>query len=255
MSSYWTSIPTAVIKSKKLTDEEKSLYYEISTRINAGGYCTDSNKELAKALGVSEKTITTRLAGLRKKKFANTTLNVHRHQRRIYLGNPGEPSEEPKPNEEQIMIRTKNLQESLKKAIVFGTIDPNILVQRFKESPYLDDLKDNSTQFVLTIDQINFLAKFQKRYPEKKIDCQLASFSNIDFEKLVRYIDNSDFLQSSDNLSLKWLLTHYEEIVSGVGKYKTTKNYSSDYKKNFQGRGYSTGDLNDLFMSIDDIEI
>ena len=64
MNKYWCSIPNAVRKSKLLTAEEKDLYYEICERLTEGGYCKASNTELANALDVSPKTITSRLANL-----------------------------------------------------------------------------------------------------------------------------------------------------------------------------------------------
>lgn len=248
--SYWTTIPTAVRKSKRLSPEEKDLYFEICDRLNEGGYCTATNEELAKALGVSEKTITTRLATLRAKKYANTVLNLHKHQRRIYLNIPGEPSEEKRPTDKEINNRTQNFRESLKHAIVFGTIEVDVLIQKLRESTYLDDLEDNSVQFILSNDQIEFLSKF-KRYQGKKIDCQVASFPNIDYKKLISSIDESLFLQASDNLSLKWFLTHSDEVLSGKYKY-----YAPPVEKatNFTSRQYTSNEINSLFNDIDKIE-
>ena len=199
----------------------------------------------------SEKTITTRLAGLREKRFANIVLNLHKHQRWIYLKVPGEPSEEAKPQGEALNEKTRRLQESLKKAIVFGTIDFNVLIQKLKESPYLDEVEDNSIQFVLTGAQMDFLNRF-KRY-KKEIDCQIASFPEMDYQKLINAIEESFFLQGNNNLSLKWCLSHAQEIMSG--KYKTNLVNSQEQNKNFTGRNYASDEINSLFQSIDDIII
>lgn len=253
MSGYWTSIPNAVRKSKSLSAEEKELWYEIADRKNAGGYCTASNTELAKALNVSEKTITTRLSNLIQKRFANVTQNVHRHQRRIYLHCPGDHLEPQKPEGKELEEKTRNLQEALKKSIVFGTIDFNVLIEKLIESPYLGEVTDNSTQFVLTNDQMEFLVNFKKRYPSKLIDCQIAYFPLIDYSKLLKSIEESLFMQGNDNLSLKWCLSHAEDIMSG--KYKTNLANSQEAKRNFSGRKYDPGIINSLFQGVDDIEI
>jgi len=252
MNSYWSVIPTRVRKSKILSAEEKELYYEIKERCNPAGYCTDSNAELAKALNVSEKTITARLAGLIAKKFANTTLNTHKHKRLIYLHVPGAVQEPEKPTGEEIQENVKNFQESLKKAIIFGNIDPKLLVQRFKESPYLENLEDNSTQFVMTIDQIKFLAKFI-RYPGKKIDCQIANYPNVDYMKLINHLESSQFLQENANLSLKWCLSHYADIIEGVYKTSIPSWETMEKRKSPYERTYSPESLNSLFMSIDEM--
>lgn len=249
--SYWTVIPTIVRKSKKLSAEEKELYYELYDKRNAGGWCTSSNAELAKALDCSESTISARLANLYKKKFAHAMFNVHSHQRRIYLDIPGQPSEEKKPDEKTLAQIEQEFRDVLKKSIIFGDVEPQILIQRFKESPYLDNLKDNSTQFILSEAQIKFLAKFLK-YPGKKIDCQMASFTNVDYEKLIFHIERSRFLQCNENLSLRWCLEHYTDILND--KYKTS-NIQDGTWKNFTERNYGKEDLNSLFQDIGDIDI
>lgn len=249
--NYWTCIPNTVRKSKRLSAEEKELWYEIADRKNAGGYCTSTNFELAKALDVSEKTITTRLASLIKNGFANITMNSHHHKRRIYLHAPGDHFEPPKPQGQEIEERTKNLRESLKKSIVFGTVDFNVLIQKLLDSPYLHEVEDNTTQFVLTPEQMEFLVKFKKFYPGKKLDCQLACYPGIDYSTLSRALQESLFLQESSNLTLKWCLSHAEEIIGG--KYKTTLVSSQNHNKNFTGRNYTAAQLDSLFNNIDDI--
>ena len=240
MNYYWACIPNSVRKSKRISAEEKELWYEIREIIETrgGGYCTATNSELAKALDVSEKTITTRLASLIKKGFANITMDSHHHKRRIYLHAPGDHLEPQKPQGKELEERTKWLRESLKKAIVFGTIDFNVLIEKLKESSYLEEIQDNSVQFILTGEQIEFLNRF-KRY-QKSIDCQIACFPNVDYQKLVRAIEESLFLQDNSNLTLKWCLSHADEIING--KYKTSSMTENQYK-NFEPRKYSQNEL------------
>ena len=252
MNPYWSVVPTRVRKSKRLSSEEKELYYELKERLTPAGYCTDSNAELAKVLNVSEKTISARLAKLVEKKFANVTQNNHKHKRMIYLHIPGVVEEPEKPTDEEIQENVKNFQESLKKAIVFGTVEPKVLIKRFKESPYLDNLEDNSTQFILTLDQVEFLASFMKRYPGKAIDCQLASYENVDYDRLLKAISESEFLMSSNNLSLKWCLFNSAEIING--NYKTTIPQAEIVKPNFKSRDYKSNELLRCFQNINEIK-
>ncbi len=93
---YWSVVPTAVRKSKKLTAEEKELYYEIYDRLNVARYTTVTNEELAHELSIpgktiSAKTISTRINSLKEKGFLNISFKNKRHVRRIYAVIPGEP--------------------------------------------------------------------------------------------------------------------------------------------------------------------
>lgn len=247
---YWACVPNIIRRTKRLNAEEKELYYELWEHRNAGKYCTPSNEELAKALHCSAKTISARLTSLHKKKFVNVYVNNHIHERRIYLNVPGQPSDAPMPDANEQNKLKQEFREMLQKSIVFREVEPEVLIERLKGHPFLETVQDNSTQVVLTMEQIKFLAKFA-RYPGKKIDCQVASFENIDYSKLIDAIETSQFLQRNDNLSLKWCLTHYADIISGT--YKTS--LPEQGKKNYSEREYSSGELNSLFQNIDEIEI
>ena len=91
--AYFTVVPTAIRKSKVLTNNEKELYYEIFDRCNQAGlrYCTISNKELSKLFEVSETTVSMWISSLEEKKFINTYYVRKQHKRRLYPNIPGEP--------------------------------------------------------------------------------------------------------------------------------------------------------------------
>lgn len=224
---YWTIIPKAVRKSKILTGDEKDLYYEIADNLNEAGYCTLTNSQLAKNLGATEKTVSTRLSSLVQKKYANTLVNLHKHQRRIYLkvpfGDPEASNETPTDEDEETKGKRERLVQSLKKAIVLGTCDFNVLMTSLKQSPYLEEVKDNNIQAALDLEQIKFLGYFLNQFKNKSIDCQVSIFpDSIDYELLTQAIQQSEFLENNDNLSLSWCLKNYKDIVSG--KYKTWAN-------------------------------
>lgn len=287
---YWSIIPRAVRKSKILTGDEKELYYEIADNMNEAGYCTLTNSQLAKALGTSEKTVSTRLSSLVQKKFANTLVNLHKHQRRIYLKVPGDPtlSNQPKPTDEDTRAKRERLEESLKKAIVLGTCDFNVLLKALKQSPYLEEVKDNYIQVALDLEQIEFVTEFRKFFKEKEIDCQVSIYPGINYRALMHHLMKSEFIRLNNNLSLSWCLKNYKDIVHG--KYDSfvnkvveinlaqDQNYepyiSRNYKPFFQDefdreyeennklekyerkkREYSREELNALFQSLEGIEI
>jgi len=68
------------------------------------------------------------------------------------------------------------------------------------------------------------LTKFINAFPNKKLDGELLPEHNID--KLINAINKSKFLKTSNNLGLKWMVEHYNEVVSG--NYETFKNLEKD---------------------------
>lgn len=248
----WISFPKGIILSKKLSSEDKVLWGILLENLNERGYCTLTNTELAEILGVKTKTITLRLNSLKQKNFINIFYNSHKHKRYIYLRPPRVPSsfnqcKGPLPG--QLKDTQIKLQESLKKAIILGEIDFDVLVQKLLSSTYLENVKNNEVQFCVSDIQIQFL-EWIKNYLKKEVDCQIAGFANINYQLLKNKILESEFLMLNKNLSLRWLLTHYNEIINDKYKIYVCENY----KKTFSQRNFSSN-LNSLFESIDDIEI
>lgn len=252
--SYWASYPKKVLRLKNLTDGELRLWLLISDNLTPAGYCKLTNAEISKALNnLSQQTISARISSLAKKKFINIVQNNHKHERWMYVHVPKEQElyAEEKPDDEKLSAQMLALQESFKTAVIFGSAEPDLLLARIKESPVLDSIQDNSIQYALTLDQVKFLAEFMYNYPHKAIDCQVASYTGLDFSQLIGKIDDSNFLQKANNLGLKWCLDNSDKIMAG-----THDNFRKEKpKQNFTGRSYTRGQLNALFQDIDDIEI
>lgn len=245
--------------STVLNGEEKILWQEIAHNLNNAGCCKLTNEELAKIFRVSPKTISERVNSLKRKGFVTVTLESRNHSRRIYPTYPGEFDEQV-PTEEEMELYVAKLEEAHQKSIRLTELSFKSLIDKLRFSPVLDDIEDNTTQFALNLDQIKFLGKFAVCFPDKEIDIQLSSISNaIDYELLFDAIISSEFLPKANNLSLRWIIDHYDELVSKE-KYKAfdwkkellTKMQS---KENNPGRTYTREELNDYISSVDDIEI
>ena len=136
---------------------------------------------------------------------------------------------------------------------MFGTIDFNVLIEKLLESPYLEHVDDNSKQFILTEEQIMFLAELKKL--GKTLDCQLALYPKIDYVALLKAIKDSNFLLYSKNLNLKFMLENAEKIIAGTYKNTSLLTLLQDDEPNFTGRDYTREQLNSLFQSIDDFDV
>ena len=242
-----------------LNGEEKILWQEIAHNLNNAGCCKLTNEELAKIFRVAPKTISERVNSLKKKGFVTVTLETRSHSRRIYPTYPGEFDEQV-PTEEQMEIYVAKLNEAHQKSIRLTELSFKALVEKLRYSPILDEIEDNTTQFALTLDQIKFLGKFAVCFPDKEIDIQLSSISKaIDYELLFDAIISSEFLPKANNLSLRWIIDHYDELVSKE-KYKVF-----DWKKELlskmhekdklHGRTYTREELNAFIQSVDEVKI
>lgn len=245
--SYWCSIPQCIRLCKRLTEEEKSTYYALSERMNVKGYVDCPNAELQKELNISESALLARMAALEGKGFIARRLQPQNHKRVVYL-RPPVASEEKKPTDEELIEKTKHMQNAYKKGIFFD-LEPETLAERMLELNYLEDMTNHTIQFVLNLKEIKFLAEIMKM--DKVIDCQLSLYRNIDIEKLLESIKKSTFLRENKNLSLKWCLENAERIISNE-----FKNYKMpEANKNFAERSYSDEMLNSMFQQLEEIEI
>ena len=247
---YWSVIPTQIKKSRLISAEEKEVYYFIADNLNEAGYCTKTNAEFAKELNVSEKTITARLSNMQRKKAVTIKLNNHLHKRIIFLNLPQSPSRDMpnEPTEESLQPKSAQLIASLQKGIVFGTYDFNALIEKMLASPYLHEIKDNSRQFVLTMDQIDFLAEMKRL--NKTLDCQIAIYPPCDYQGLVNAIRHSRFLMESTNLNLKFMLENAQAIIDGKYRDSTFLHKTETYTSK---RNYTKQELNSFFYSLYEI--
>ena len=158
VSRYWSSVPRYIRYSKLLSDEEKSLCYLINDYLNEAGYCDLSNEEFATKLNVAERTISNRISSIFKKGFINIYQNQHLHKRYIYLNRPKNITEIGEtPTEKDLEPNTKKLIESLKKGIVLGEMDVEVLLRRVITSGVLAKVKNNSRQYAVNEKQLEFL--------------------------------------------------------------------------------------------------
>lgn len=250
--NYWDVIPRRIRKTKRLDNDEKAIYYEIWDTRTPALFSNISNDALSKALGLSEKTVSTKIKTMKEKGYLNIYLNPHKHKRYIYLNDPGEPSIESKPTEKQLTELSQEYEDALKKTIVLGQVPFETLIERIKDVGYLTCVHDNKIQFALTLDQIIFLSEFHCHYPDKPIDCQIANYPAVDYLKLASAISESKFLKESKNLTLKWFLENATKVTEGV-PYKNFKKQTKQH--NFTGRNYSREEMNSFFQNIDEIEI
>lgn len=252
--SYWSSVPRYIRYSKLLTDEEKSLCYLINDYLNEAGYCDLSNEEFATKLNVAERTISNRISNIAKKGFINIYQNQHKHKRFIYLNRPRNITEiETQPNEKDLESNTRKLIESLKKGIVLGEMDVEVLLRRVITSGVLANIKDNSRQYSVDEEQLQFLIEMKQL--NKKWDCQISNYSGLDYSKLKAAIFESEFLMKSSNLGLKFLLENADKIIRGDYKSSILYKIEDEKNKNFKGRTYTSEEWNSCYQSIDDIQI
>ena len=59
--NYWISVPRGIMFSKRISTEEKELWFTIQDNLNEAGYCPLSNSELAKKISMSQDTVNLRL--------------------------------------------------------------------------------------------------------------------------------------------------------------------------------------------------
>lgn len=254
VSRYWSSVPRYIRYSKLLSDEEKSLCYLINDYLNEAGYCDLSNEEFATKLNVVERTISNRISSIFKKGFINIYQNQHLHKRIIYLNRPKNINEiDEEPTEKDLEPNTKKLIESLKKGIVLGEMDVEVLLRRVITSGVLAKVKNNSRQYAVNEKQLEFLMDMKRLH--KQFDCQIANYHGIDYSKLRDAIFESSFLMQSSNLGLKFMLDNADKIIRGDYKSSILYKIEDEKNQNFKGRTYTSEEWDSLYQTIDEIEI
>ena len=91
------------------------------------------------------------------------------------------------------------------------------------------------------------IEKFKIAFPNKLIDTNKVSDS-IDMEKLIQAINDSPFLRSANNFTLKVCCKYYDSIIAG--KYAQTPNITVHTDHN-----YTKSDLDSLYKNIDDVDV
>lgn len=143
--SYWRVIPYEVSASKKISNDEKILYGEISARLCDVGYCVSSNKVLAQFMGVDERTISRWLANLKDCDFINIIINRAKHRRQIYLRNPMPRPVEPKPagwSEKQKMFKDAFPERQIDTDDIPEFINMELLIYAIRKSEFLSKCKN-----------------------------------------------------------------------------------------------------------------
>lgn len=77
-------------------------------------------------------------------------------------------------------------------------------------------------------------------------------FKTIDFERLEQSVKQSEFLKTSNNLTINWLLIHYNEVINGnYANFQKSTTKKSD--KNAITRNYTKEELDSAFSKLDDL--
>ena len=107
-----------------------------------------------------------------------------------------------------------------------------------------DEVDDEDEEYERDIDE--FTTSLSQRFPKISLDVDAAAF-DIDQDKLFQEIERSQFLKAS---SLSFIIDNYDKVISG--KYATFKPQKDC---GFEQRNYSKEQSNEVFDSLDDIEL
>ena len=126
-----------------------------------------------------------------------------------------------------------------------------------KETKQDETQTDTQTQIETNSSVLNTsdrfsLSDFISQFPNKKCDENLVVPEHINLSLLSKKVKESEFLQNANNLSIKWLIDHYSDIIQD--RYKGTLKESKP-TQNFTGRDYSGEDLSKLYTNLEEVEI
>lgn len=111
-----------------------------------------------------------------------------------------------------------------------------------------DNKRENIKEISLTQEQLN---DFKKMFPNKTINDNQKINEKIDFDLLLKKVQESNFLSTNNNLNFEWILSNYDKIING--------DYT-DFKKQtstsiIEQHDYTNDDMDKFFTNIDDIEL
>lgn len=93
---------------------------------------------------------------------------------------------------------------------------------------------------------------FHEAFPNKEIDCEVPL--NVNMGLLINEIKGSTFLRTASNVTLKsCVVNHYDKIINGG--YRDDVMSIPESKHKSWERNYSKEKLNNLFQTVDEIEI
>ncbi len=93
-------------------------------------------------------------------------------------------------------------------------------------------------------------SKFAAAFPDKVIDCDIPP--QIDIDKLISGVKESEFLKSQSNITLKSCIKYYDKIITGG--YKDFKQNKSS-TGNFARTDYTKEQINAMFTSPAEYEV
>ncbi|MEG2540219.1 MAG: DUF4373 domain-containing protein [Clostridia bacterium] len=101
------------------------------------------------------------------------------------------------------------------------------------------------------------ITKFKKAFPNKYVKDVLSLPMDLNMDLFIQKIQNSNFLKNYNNLTLKVMLKekNYDKIISDVYADKEAKVSFVDHGNGIIKKEYSTGQLNALFDSLDEIDL
>lgn len=122
------------------------------------------------------------------------------------------------------------------KTPIYNNINNNIYIQTINERKRL---------------YISLIEQFKKALPNKIIDCEVIP-DNINMDKLIQSIKESDFLLNNANLNLKFFINNYEKITNN---YYKNYNNQKENKQEFIKHTFTSEELNNLFDNLDEVKI
>jgi hypothetical protein len=266
--NYYSIIPASVRYSKLISGNEKLLYSELTCLANKFGYCYASNKYFADLYGVSKKTITRRLANLKKCGFINIVIDRNEKseivKRRIYLLDiPVTNDSIKKPN--NVPTPIDNIEYTPMDKTDHTPMDNFGNTPMDKSVSYSNTRDINNTSISITrenreiipssiandiLSAYNNICHSLSPYPKirnddkQNIRCLLDS--GIDYSALFQRVEQSDFLSGRNG---KWNGCSFSWIINTPN---TSKIIAGNYDNPLKQPSKCTNKFFELAMSMED---